>query len=163
MKEGATLPIPVNTVCTLASLKRIARMNTRLATTQLWSVTAPTNYNKLLVRYSINTDELRLNRAALGRILAAHSQHGDFAAYHECFNHDNATLNCSCRRPKSPLHFYFCKKSTVQKLTHRNPTFIAIPWLLGTAKGALELVGWIMASKYFTDVCCPHSREDQGP
>jgi ribonuclease HI len=158
-KEGAALPSPANTVCTLASLKRIARTNARLATSQLWSATAPANYNRLLIRYSTNTDELRLSRAALGRILAARSQHGDFAAYHERFNHDNATLNCSCGRPKSPLHFYFCKKSTVRKLTHKNPTFIAIPWLLGTAKGALELAGWITASKYFTDVCRPHSRE----
>jgi hypothetical protein len=158
-KEGAALPTPANTVCTLASLKRIARTNARLAATQLWSVTAPANYNELLVKYSTNADELRLSRAALGRILAARSQHGDFAAYHERFNHNNATLNCSCGRPKSPLHFYFCKKSTVRKLTHRNPTSEAIPWLLGTAKGALELADWITASKYFTVVCRPHSRE----
>ena len=158
-KEGATLPTPANTVCTLASLKRIARTNARLATTQLWSATAPANYNELLVRYSTNMGELRLSRAALGRILAARSQHGDFAVYHERFNHANATLNCSCGRPKSPLHFYFCKKSTARKLTHRNPTSEAIPWLLGTAKGALELADWITTSKYFTDVCRLHSRE----
>ena len=158
-KEGAALPLPANTVCTLASLKRIARTNARIAASQLWSTTAPANYNELLVRYSTNIDELCLNRAVLERILTARSQHSNFAAYHERFNHDNATLNCSCGRPKSPLHFYFCKKSTVRKLTHRNLTFIAIPWLLGTAKGALELAGWITASKYFTDICRPYSRE----
>ena len=99
----------------------------------------PTNYNKLLVRYLTDIDELCLSRAALGYILAARLQHSDFAAYHERFNYKNATLNCSCGQPKSPLHFYFCKKSTVQKLTCRNPACDAIPWLLGSAKGALEL------------------------
>jgi hypothetical protein len=112
-KEGAALPSPANIVCTLASLKRIVRTNARIAASQLWSATAPANYNELLVRYSTNTDELRLNRAVLGRILVARLQHSDFAVYYERFNYDNATLNCSYRRLKSPLHFYFCKKSTV--------------------------------------------------
>jgi hypothetical protein len=161
-KEGTALPTPAVTICTLAPLKRSARTNARLAATQLWSATAPANYNELLVKYSTNTDELCLSRAELGRILVARSQHGDFAAYHERFNHDNAALNCLCGRPKSPLHFYFCKKSTARKLTRGKPTSEAIPWLLGTTKGALKLADWITASEYFTDICRSHSREDRG-
>src|SRR5208282_5978619 len=75
VKEGAVLPTPTYTVYTLASLKRITRTNTRIAAAQLWSITALANYNKLLVRYSTNIDELRLSRAVLGRILAACLQH----------------------------------------------------------------------------------------
>jgi hypothetical protein len=71
-KEGAALPIPADTVCTLASLKRIARTDARLAATQLRSATAPANYNELLVKYSVNTDELYLSRAALGRTVGGH-------------------------------------------------------------------------------------------
>ena len=87
----------------------------------------------------MNMDKLLLSRAALGHILAACTHHGDFAAYYQQFNHKNATFNCLCGRPKSPLHFYFCKKSTIQRLTYKIPTSEAIPWLLGTAKGAIKL------------------------
>jgi hypothetical protein len=94
-KEGAALPPPADAVCTLASLKRIARAAARGAITQLWAATAPANYIELMVKYLTTTDELHSNRAALGYILAARSQHGDFAAYHKRFNHENATVNCS--------------------------------------------------------------------
>src|SRR5438045_1821780 len=84
------------------------------------------NYTELSIKHPSNTNKLHFKRAALGRILAARSQHGDFAAYHQRLNHNNATLNCSCGRPKSPLHFFYCKLSTVRKLTHGNPASEAI-------------------------------------
>jgi hypothetical protein len=52
-------------------LLKIAITNARLAATQLWSAIVPANYNKLLVKYSINTNEFYFSRAELERILAA--------------------------------------------------------------------------------------------
>jgi hypothetical protein len=87
------------------------------------------------IGYIYKTDKLSLDRAILGHILAAYSQHRDFVVYHKYFNHINATLNYSYGQLKSPLYFYFCKSSSIQKL-HSNPTSEAIPWLLRTIAGA---------------------------
>jgi hypothetical protein len=162
-KEGAALPPPAGAICTLASLKRIPQASAKRATTQYWAAKAPANYIELMVEYPLTTDKFQTSRAALGHILAARSQHGDFTAYHNRFNHAGATLNCSCRRPKSPLHFYFCKKSTVQKLTPRLATSHALPWLLGTTKGIIALAKWITGSRYFLEICQRHDRECHGP
>ena len=157
-KEGAALPAPANALCTLASLKRIAKAAAKAATIKHWAATAPANYTELIIGPSRNSDELLLQRASLGRILAARTQHGDFAAYHNRFNHLNATLDCSCGYPKSPLHFFFCRHSTARELADRAPASEAIPWLLGTATGAKKLASWITDSNYFTDICPRHAR-----
>ncbi|KAI8401625.1 hypothetical protein FOFC_18494 [Fusarium oxysporum] len=54
--------------------------------------------------------ELSLPRAALHHLLAARSLHGDFAAYHERFDHSDARLVCSCNRRKAPDHIFYCRK-----------------------------------------------------
>ena len=135
-KEGASLPAPLDAICTLASLKRLVKEKAKSSATRLWSVTAPQSYQDLYIEYSLDTTELGLKRGALGRILASRSQHGDFAAYHKRFNHQGATLDCTCGRPKSPLHFYFYKKSKARQLAQKAPTKDLIPYLLGTTKGA---------------------------
>ena len=42
------------------------------------------------------TKELLLPRFILGKTLAARTGHGDFADYHERFNHEDASLHCRC-------------------------------------------------------------------
>ena len=162
-KEGAALPPPPDAICTLASLKRMAKEKARQSSSKLWLATAPLGYQDLQIGYSQNTDELSLNRGALGRILAARSQHGDFAAYHERFNHQDATLDCSCGKPKTPLHFFFCRKSTARKLGRKGHAGDIIPRLLGTASGAKELADWIIGSRFFIDICRPHARPEEEP
>jgi ribonuclease HI len=159
-KEGAALPTPPDAICTLASLKRMAKEEANRAVKQLWTVTAPQSYRELCISYTQNTDELGIQRGALGHILAARSQHGDFAAYHLRFHHEDATLNCSCGRPKTPLHFYFCKKSTIRQLSKKSPTDDTITRLLGTTYGAAELASWIAKSGFFTDTCWRHARQE---
>lgn len=164
-KEGAALPAPANAACTLASLKRIAKSDAKAAAITLWNTTAPANYTELMVTHPGTPELLQLDRRALGHILAARSQHGDFAAYHERFHHTNYTRNCSCGRPKSPLHFYYCKLSTVRKFTAKQGKIHAseaIPWLLGTVPGAIKLAKWITESKYYTTICLTHSRDNYG-
>ena len=142
-KAGAALPPPPRAICTLASLKRLAKAKADNSLKQLWLTTAPQSYRDLGLQYSNNTAELGLKRGALGRILASRSSHGDFAAYHERFHHSNATLNCSCGRPKSPLHFFFCKKSNASRLGPKVLTADKLTYLLGTAKSATTLADWI--------------------
>ncbi|RAL61628.1 hypothetical protein DID88_002697, partial [Monilinia fructigena] len=47
-KEGAALPPPSNPICTLASLKRLAKVNACKADTQLWNTISPQYYKDLL-------------------------------------------------------------------------------------------------------------------
>lgn len=159
-KEGAAMPIPTDPICTLAALKRIAKSTAKTAERLLWEKTAPSNYSKLYIKQATNRDELHLPRSALGRILAARTQHGDFSAYHLRFNHENATVDCTCGRPKAPLHFYFCRKSTLRKLCQNRPATEAIPWLLGSAEGVAVLAKWITESRFFIDICKPYARDD---
>ncbi|KAI0994358.1 hypothetical protein K3495_g13824 [Podosphaera aphanis] len=51
--------------------------------------------------------ELLLGRKALGQLIAARTGHGDFAAYHIRFGHEEARLNCLCGSLKTPTHFLF--------------------------------------------------------
>ena len=157
-KDGAALPPPPRAICTLASLKRLAKAKADNSLTQLWLTTAPQSYRDLGIQYLHDTAELGLKRGALGRILASRSSHGDFAAYHDRFYHHDATLSCSCGRLKSPLHFFFCKKSNANRLGPKVFTANKITYLLGTAKGATALADWITSSRFFTDTCKPHAR-----
>jgi ribonuclease HI len=54
--------------------------------------------------------ELELPRPTLARLLAIRSKHGDFAWYHKKFKHDDALLQCSCGRTKTPEHIVRCRK-----------------------------------------------------
>ncbi len=54
--------------------------------------------------------ELKLPRPALHHRFAARTQHGDFANYHERFNHLDARRNCSCGCRKSPTHIFYRRK-----------------------------------------------------
>jgi len=152
-KEGASLPAPADAVCSLASLKRIARTETKRTALQLWKTTAPANYKELQIEYGPKTSLLALERPISGRILAARSHHGDFAAYHTRFNHEDAILECSCGKRKSPLHFYFCRKGKALKTLCNQPPSEAIPWLLGTLAGAKRLADWLTATKFYQEIC----------
>ena len=102
--------------------------------------------------------ELGLKRGALRRILASRSSHGDFAAYHDRFHHHDATLNYSYGRLKSPLHFFFYKKSNANQLGPKAPTVDKIVYLLGIIKGTTALVDWITSSRFFIDTYKLHAR-----
>jgi ribonuclease HI len=160
-KAGAALPTPPRATCTLASLQGRAKAKARESVSRLWLATAPQSYQDLGIKYSSDTAELCLKRGALGRILASRSSHGDFADYHERFHHEDATLSCGCGRPKTLLHFFFCKESNARLLGPKAPTRDKITYLLGTAKGASTLADWITSSRFFIDTCKPHARLEE--
>lgn len=152
-KEGAALrPLDPQT-CTLASLQRIARQTALTEVTRLWGLVLPHNYEELQISYGPSSSILHLPRPIAGRILAIRSMHGDFADYHDRFQHEDANLYCSCGKRKSPLHFYFCRTGKAYKSLSTDPPSVAIPWLLGTRSGAEKLSDWLRSSRFYQDVC----------
>ena len=105
--------------------------------------------------------ELGLKRGAFGRILASRIYHGDFAVYHDRFHYHDTTLSYNCGQLKSPLHFFFYKKSNTNQLGPEAPTADKIVYLLGTTKGATALADWITSSRFFIDTCKPHARLEE--
>ncbi|KAF6524787.1 hypothetical protein HZS61_010582 [Fusarium oxysporum f. sp. conglutinans] len=93
-KAGSSAPEPEGAQPTLAYLRRIARQKPKEAFETWWSTSAPEQYKRLnLKATTCCPPELTLPRAALHHLLAARSLHGDFAAYHERFNHSDAHLS----------------------------------------------------------------------
>ncbi|KID81125.1 ATP-dependent DNA helicase PIF1 [Metarhizium guizhouense ARSEF 977] len=110
-KAGCSQPAPADALPTLAYLRKLARKQPRDAFEVWWSTAAPERYRPLKLKATIRCPkELAVPRSPLHRLLAARSHHGDFAAYHERFNHANARLACSCRRRKEPKHLFYCRK-----------------------------------------------------
>ncbi|KAM4067567.1 reverse transcriptase (RNA-dependent DNA polymerase) [Hirsutella rhossiliensis] len=76
-----------------------------------WAAGAPSSYKSLGLKASLGCPpELHTKRQHLHHLLAARSGHGDFADYHERFNHEEARIECSCGRRKSPTHPFYCRK-----------------------------------------------------
>lgn len=146
---------PPDSLCTLASLKRLAKSEADRASAKLWYVTAPRQYQDLMISHEKSKDLLSIPRGVLGRVLAARSQHGDFAEYHARFHHKDALLTCSCGKRKSPLHFYFCSKLNCKSL-HKGRPSLAIPWLLGTTEGSIKLGIWFKDYKFYQEICVSH-------
>ncbi|KAF5250756.1 hypothetical protein FOXYS1_14851 [Fusarium oxysporum] len=110
-KAASLLPEPEGAKPTLAYLRRIARQKPKEAFEAWWSASAPEQYKRLNLKATTGCPpELSLPRAALHHLLAARSLHGDFAAYHEKFDHVNARLVCSCGRRKAPDNIFYCRK-----------------------------------------------------
>ncbi|ODM24321.1 hypothetical protein SI65_01971 [Aspergillus cristatus] len=94
----------------IAAAKRAAQSVHRRCFAQFWVEKGPKRYKDLGIGIEKRPPELLLPRAALGCLLAARSGHGDFAEYHERFEHDEALLTCSCGCRKEPSHFYYRRK-----------------------------------------------------
>ncbi|KAJ6438033.1 ABC transporter [Purpureocillium lavendulum] len=110
-KAATSLPEPADALPTLAHLRRTARQQPRDAFEAWWDASAPDQYKPLHLKPAIGCPpELELPRPLLHHLLAARSRHGDFADYHERFNHDDARLLCSCGRRKEPSHLFYCRK-----------------------------------------------------
>ncbi|RKL19990.1 hypothetical protein BFJ72_g15129, partial [Fusarium proliferatum] len=110
-KAASSLPEPEGAQPTLAYLRKVARQKPKEAFETWWTTSVPEQYKRLNLKATIRCPpELSLPRAALHHLLAARSLHGDFAAYHERFNHDDARMTCSCGRRKAPDHVFYCRK-----------------------------------------------------
>jgi ribonuclease HI len=69
-------------------------------------------YLKWDLPYSVRRSRAHdLPRQMLHHYLAVRTGHGDFSSYHRRFNHDDAALECTCGRPKTPEHLVYCRLS----------------------------------------------------
>lgn len=135
----------------LAAARRLGREEGWRLFTNYWTQNAPKRYKDLKIELRKRPPELSLPRAALGRLLAARSGHGDFADYHERFNHEDAKLDCSCGARKDPSHFYYCR---------RGRRAAAHPWagsqiaeVLRTKEGIAAFGKWLEKSCFFSNIC----------
>lgn len=84
-----------------------------------WGAARPTRCQDLdLQMRRKKPPELPLSRRLLHHLIAARTGHGDFAAYHRRFNHDDANLECECGLETSSNHFIRCRiyATTTRKL-----------------------------------------------
>jgi ribonuclease HI len=153
-KRGAASEPPVSPIYSFASLKRQTKAAVTSGLQRHWQAAAPKSYQDLRITSSPRCpDELRLPRHFLARILAARTGHGDFADYHERFNHEDAHLYCRCGARKSPVHFFFCRVAKRRLPRPSGPPSETIPFLLGTPKGAAKLAAWLTETRFFDDIC----------
>jgi hypothetical protein len=157
-KEGAALPLSLPLELSLAALKRQAKAKGPKAVHTLWQTVAPQLYRDLGITTSpLPPHELKANRHLLGRVIAVRTGHGDFAAYHERFNHTDAHLLCSCGAQKAPLHFFFCRLAKRRAPRPPGAPSIVLPTLLGTPKGVVKLGAWLAKTRFFEDICPRHA------
>src|SRR4051795_11119876 len=137
-----------------AALKRHTKSSATAQAQTHWKKVAPQAYQDLEITTSpTRPEELKLPRPILGRILAARSKHGDFADYHERFNHTDVHLLCRCGARKSPIHFIFCQIAKRKAPRFPGQPSEVIPFLLGTPKGAIRLANWLTETRFFEDIC----------
>ena len=111
------LPAPQSTpeYITLAYLRRLMYQRRQDLIDEWWSKVLPARYKELdLQMRRRKPPELNLSRRILHGLLAARTGHGDFAAYHRRFHHEDANLECDCGLENSPTHFFRCRKNAAQ-------------------------------------------------
>ena len=138
----------------IAAAKRAAQRVYWQCFAQFWAEKAPERYKNFGINIEKRPPELLLPRAALGRLLAARSGHGDFAEYHERFKHKDALLTCSCGRRKEPSHFYHCREG--RKATRHPWGRQTVAEILSTKAGFTAYADWLGKSKFYTDICRRH-------
>ncbi|KJZ69665.1 hypothetical protein HIM_10938 [Hirsutella minnesotensis 3608] len=154
-KARASLPEPADSASTLAHLRKIARQRRKEAFKTWRRASAPDQYKTLdLTTTTGCPSELALSRPLLHHLLAARTRHGDFADYHERFDHQDARLTCSCGRRKDPTHIFYCRKVAPRHRLRLTPSPTrAISRAIG--KDFDSFVKLAKASSFFGGIC-PH-------
>ncbi|KJZ69554.1 hypothetical protein HIM_11047 [Hirsutella minnesotensis 3608] len=155
-KAGASLPEPADNAPTLARLRKIARQRPKEAFKTWWQTSAPEQYRNLdLTATTGCPPELTLSWPLLHHLLAARTRHGDFADYHERFDHHDALLTCSCGRRKDPTHIFYCRKVAPRHRVRLTPSpSMAISRAIG--KDFDKFVQLAKASSFFAEICLRH-------
>ena len=147
-------PEPTNASPTLAFLRKTARKRPRDAFEAWWAQNEPERYKPLGLKATIRCPpELKLRRPILHHLLAARSHHGDFADYHERFNHVDARLTCLCGRRKAPTHIFYCRRLPPRHRMRMLPSPTAA---VNQARGKNFDKFSAMAEAFFGKVCPRH-------
>ncbi|KAI0992730.1 hypothetical protein K3495_g15455, partial [Podosphaera aphanis] len=153
-KEALNSAPPLNHLLSLICTKSWVKAARRTAIKDYWDQHIPQNYRDLLIGFPEQCPgELSLPRPLLAHIYAARSGHGDFAPYHERFNHEKAHAHCSCGALKTMRHILNCRlrPNGLPKAPRTNPDTAS--FIFGTYTGAVQLVKWLDDTKFFTDIC----------
>ena len=152
-KQGAASSAPPDIPLTVAKIKRIVKERAHESFEQWWTENAPKSYQDLEIPLAKGAPpELLLPRKTLGHLLAARSGHGDFQAYHERFRHTEQDNLCRCGRPKTTIHFAFCRHARKRTNCLRGKPRDIIPMTLATPKGAILFAKFVEESRFFTDI-----------
>jgi ribonuclease HI len=112
LAKDACLVPTTRTQASIACAQRLSKLRYKRSAAEYWSEKCPTQYKRLDLSFSTSRIpmELTFPRPILGYLLAARSGHGDFRAYHERFNHEDATICCHhCNQDSSLDHFAIYK------------------------------------------------------
>ncbi|EDN98874.1 hypothetical protein SS1G_13733 [Sclerotinia sclerotiorum 1980 UF-70] len=100
---------------TISGVRTIFRKKCLRAETDWWKeviASLSSSYKKWSPNYNTKEPkELALPRGVLHRLLAMKTGHGDYAAYHQRFKHQNSKQDCSCGMEKEPVGFLETRKS----------------------------------------------------
>lgn len=149
--QAAARPLPEHpNTASLAGAERWVRESLQDAFQAWWEKQPAPRIGVLYAPRPQAPAELRLPRRHLARLLAARSGHGDFAQYHERFNHSSAELRCRCGARKTPTHFLFCRYARRRELLQESKgRRIAREEVLTTPEGALAFSRWLAESDYY--------------
>jgi ribonuclease HI len=136
----------------LAYIRRQINEQAMQAFKGYWAQNAPRRYTELEIPLQKVPAEMKLPRFSLGKLYAARTGHGDFAAYHTRLNHEDAECHCQCGSLKSPEHFYYCRLARRSTTQRRRPAY-NIREMLATPQGAQEFHSWLSETAFYRDIC----------
>lgn len=153
-RRGASLTTPPNNPPSAAWVKRQARETTKMKYFLWWADNSPSLYQMAGLNVTLGQpSELLIPRYHLRYLLAARTGHGDFAEYHERFDHEDASLYCTCGRRKSQFHVFYCRKISPDLRIRLGPKAReTIERIIGP-KHFGEFVELIKDSDFFTRIC----------
>lgn len=100
---------------TLAHARRVTRQRKDQAWLKEWEAKSTSQavkyYQELEIQPTTNIKvmpEMNLSRKVLGWLIAARSEHGHFADYHERFGHEEEDIRYKCGQRRSRLHPFSC-------------------------------------------------------
>lgn len=153
-REARHLTPPSSSTHSFGFSKAWAKEMTNTSINEYWKNSQPQSYKVLSIdSFDRLPRELDLPRPLVAHLYAARTGHGDFAAYHERFNHQDALYTCSCGSPKSPKHFLSCPKPTHRLPRPPSNSLCAAQYYLGTHAGAKIFIKWLCDTKFYTIIC----------
>ncbi len=95
---------------------------------------------------------MKLSRKALGWLIAAISEHGHFADYHESFRHEEVDIRCRFGQRHSQLHPFLCvdtrpHRARLFSMADRRP--LTTREVLGGTQGVKMFAEWAPRTELF--------------
>lgn len=152
-KEAAAARRSPVRIITLATARRRLKETKWAAAQKFWLANRHPRYARRfpgLRADGIPQELRRLGRFELGKLLACRSTHGDFAEYHQRFNHTDSENDCWCGEPKTESHWWDCIMTGRHRRPFRSSEKAALEYALGTPLGAADFATWVRETGFYT-------------